>query len=398
MDLRGGVTLWEARNGTSASARPLTQNTRADIVIIGAGITGSFIAEALSRDGRSIIVLDRYRPQMASTAASTALLQWEIDTPLRELAHIVGFERAADVYQASIQAVRDILSLVDKLGIACDCRPRSSLYLAGDEMGPAELQDEWRLRSRAHIDSFYLDHAALWTNFALDRPAALFDRGCAEADPLALARGLMGHAMSRGVAVHSPVEIVDYEITRHGAAVLTADGLEVGCDMLILANGYDMPPIVPARLHSIVSTWAVATEPLSDNAWGDALLWEASDPYLYARRTADHRLIIGGEDEDITDPDQRDAKIQEKTKTLLAKMHALKRGMVLTVDYAWSGFFGTTDDGLPLIGNLPGHDKVFAAFGYGGNGITFSAIAAQLIAQALAGRYSPLLESFRIDR
>lgn len=399
MDLRGGVTLWEAQNGPSGTARPLTQSLKADIVIIGSGITGAFLAERLSREPRSIVVLDRYRPQMASTAASTALLQWEIDTPLRALADMIGFQKAAEVYHLSIAAVQDILALMARLGVACQCHPRPSLYLAGNEMGPAELQDEQRLRARAHIESLYLDQATLHTNFALDRPAALYDRGCAEADPLAMARGLMERAVSRGVHVHSPVEVVDYDLTARGAAILTEDGFEVGGDVLILANGYEMPPIVPARIHDIVSTWVVATEPIpAETTWGDALIWEAADPYLYARHTADHRLIIGGEDEPLTDADARDAKIGEKSEALLAKMRALRPGLNLSADYAWSGFFGTTEDGLPLIGNLPGREKVFAAFGYGGNGITFSAIAAQLIAEALAGQHNPVLASFRIDR
>jgi glycine/D-amino acid oxidase-like deaminating enzyme len=399
LDLRGGTSLWEANNGVADNARPLTQSLKCDIIIIGAGITGSFLAERLSRENSSIIVLDRNRPQMASTAASTALLQWEIDTPLRELASMIGFERAAKVYHASIRAVGDILSLVHELKIDCHCGPRSSLYVAGNQMGPAELEDEQKLRTRANIKTLYVNRTVLQERFGLHRDAALYDEGCAEADPLALARGLMQQAGSRGVSVHSPVDVVDYDFTSRGAAVLTADGLEVGARALVLANGYEMPRFVPARVHSIVSTWVVATEPVADNAGtSDALIWEASEPYLYARRTTDQRLIIGGEDEALTDPVERDAKIMAKAETLLHKMSGLRPGPALTADYAWSGFFGTTEDGLPLIGRVPGYRSVFAAFGYGGNGITFSALASQLISEALAGRNNPLLNSFMIDR
>jgi glycine/D-amino acid oxidase-like deaminating enzyme len=399
LDLRGGTSLWEAKNGATGAGRPLTQSAKCDIVIIGSGITGSFIAERLSRDSRSILVLDRNRPQMASTAASTSLLQWEIDTPLCELAEMIGFENAAEVYHASINAVRDIVALVRELEIDCHCSPRNSLYLAGTELGPEDLADEQKSRERAGIASALLDGRVLADRFGLLRPAALFDKGCAEADPMALARGLMGHAISRGVKVHSPINVVDYEMTSRGVSVLTDAGFEVGGQVLILANGYEMPSFVPARQHRIVSTWVVATEPVPRGSWSnDALIWEASDPYLYARPTADHRIIVGGEDEAITDPDERDAKIAGKARLLLKKMSALKPGPSLSAGYAWSGFFGTTEDGLPLIGPVPGHSNVFAAFGYGGNGITFSAIAAELVGQALAGRHNTLLHQFAIDR
>jgi glycine/D-amino acid oxidase-like deaminating enzyme len=159
-----------------------------------------------------------------------------------------------------------------------------------------------------------------------------------------------------------------------------------------------MPPIVPATAHRVVSTWVVATKPIQDARWADALIWEASDPYLYARMTADNRLIAGGEDEAISDPGLRDAKIPAKAQILLDKISALRPGLTLSADYAWSGFFGTTEDGLPLIGGVPGLEKVYAAFGYGGNGITFSAIAAYLIGQVLAGQHHPLLDAFRLNR
>jgi glycine/D-amino acid oxidase-like deaminating enzyme len=68
------------------------------------------------------------------------------------------------------------------------------------------------------------------------------------------------------------------------------------------------------------------------------------------------------------------------------------------VDSRWSGAFDTTPDGLPLIGRVPGCNNIFAAFGYGGNGITFSFLAAELLATMFAGGSPPLLDDLAIDR
>ena len=51
-----------------------------------------------------------------------------------------------------------------------------------------------------------------------------------------------------------------------------------------------------------------------------------------------------------------------------------------------------------LIGPVPGHRHLFAAYGYGGNGITFSFLAAELLGDLIAGRASPLLHDFALDR
>ena len=68
------------------------------------------------------------------------------------------------------------------------------------------------------------------------------------------------------------------------------------------------------------------------------------------------------------------------------------------IEYRWAGTFDTTSDGLPLIGPVPGAKGVYAAYGYGGNGITFSFLAARLIGDLIAGKSSPLLRDFAIDR
>ena len=55
-------------------------------------------------------------------------------------------------------------------------------------------------------------------------------------------------------------------------------------------------------------------------------------------------------------------------------------------------------DGLPLIGRVPGYPGIHAAYGYGGNGITFSYLAAQVIGELIAGRDRPWFDDFAIDR
>ena len=53
--------------------------------------------------------------------------------------------------------------------------------------------------------------------------------------------------------------------------------------------------------------------------------------------------------------------------------------------YAWTGNFGDSETGLPVIGLAPGYKRVYAALGFGGNGFTFSMLAAQIISRAITG-------------
>jgi glycine/D-amino acid oxidase-like deaminating enzyme len=397
LDLRGGRPLWDVSIGRHPTLA-LKESIRTSILIVGAGITGSFLAEALSRITSSIVVIDRHQPQTASTAASTSLLQWELDTPLRELSAKLGKRKAAQVYQATALAVSEIVDLASDLGIDCDCRVRPSLYISGDRIGPNDLRDEAVHRQAAGLRSHFLGALDLQKAFGLRGDAALFSEGAAEADPVILARGLMDRAISRGTRLFSPETVTDYDLGSHDATVLTESGHEVRADFLILANGYEMPGFVPAKVHRIVSTWVLATRP-THAIWPQrALIWQAATPYLYARPNGEDRIIIGGEDEELTDADARDSKIAAKANIIRRKFKELYPRFEGEIDYAWAGFFGMTSDGLPLIGALPHHRRVFTAFGYGGNGITSSHMAAQLIAREIAGRADPLMQCFAIDR
>jgi glycine/D-amino acid oxidase-like deaminating enzyme len=398
-ELRGGCPPW-----LSGYARPLRRrlgtSMRCDILVVGAGITGSLVAEHLTSLGHTVCVIDRERPGFGSTAASTAMLQWEIDCPLSELTGFYGFERAANIYQRSLQAVTGLKSLVWSLGLGCAFRDRSSLYMAGEGTGARELLAEHRLRERAGLPGAYLDHPTLLGAFGFDREAAILSPGSADADPLRLSHALIASAVANGATVFD-ADAIRYDSTGKSVIVGLDNGCEIEAGRVILATGYVMPDFVKSDLHKTASSWAIATPPQNPDAlWRDGvLIWEASDDYLYARTTADNRIVIGGEDDDtIIEPEARDALMPEKSAIILKKLQALCPNANATADFVWSGAFGETEDGLPLIGEVPGYPRIHAAYGYGGNGITFSYLASRLIGQMIAGQREPWFDDLAIDR
>ena len=72
--------------------------------------------------------------------------------------------------------------------------------------------------------------------------------------------------------------------------------------------------------------------------------------------------------------------------------------MPLEVAYAWAGTFGETKDGLAYIGVHRRFPHTFFALGYGGNGITFSVIAAEIIRDQFLGRANGDARLFRFGR
>jgi glycine/D-amino acid oxidase-like deaminating enzyme len=398
-DLRSGVTPWQA-----GAARPpgeqLSSNLRSEVAIIGGGITGAMLAEHLVAMGHSVVLVDRERPGFGSTLASTAMLLWEIDKPLRELAVYYGFERAVDIYRRSFKAVEGLQELVARLALPCALYKRESVYLAAGEAGAAELGEEHAVRERAGLPGMLLGHDLLMQEFGFSRAAAIVSPGAAEADPLSLCHALLAHAARLGARLVRD-EAIAVDSTSRSATVALASGRMIEASHLVLATGYVMPDCVRSDLHSVSSSWALATVPQRPPHafWPHrTLVWEASQNYAYFRTTSDGCIVIGGEDEEIADPDQRRQLGPQKTEALLAKLSTLLPRAEPNVGHAWSGAFGQTSDGLPLIGRVPGQPRMLAAYGYGGNGITFSYLASRLIGALISGVEAPWFFHFAVDR
>lgn len=326
------------------------------------------------------------------------MLLWEIDRPLFELAQLYGFEKAARCYRASHHAAQGLLSRIAHHGIACQMRPRLSLYLAVDD-SPKHIQDEYALRSRAGLPSLFLDHVALLKRFGFARAGALLSRDAADADPVQLTHGLLDLSLRRGARLLK-ANAVAYDSTAESVTVGLESGLSIDARHVVLATGYVMPNIVQPTAQQPASSWAIATQRQPSHLWPEqVLIWEAARNYHYARTTPDGRIILGGEDDHaLIEPAARDNATPAKVRALKAYMKALWPHASDHVAFSWSGAFDTTDDGLPLIGRLPGCKNILAAFGYGGNGITFSFLAAELLATLLAGGSSPLLDDLAINR
>jgi glycine/D-amino acid oxidase-like deaminating enzyme len=396
-DLRGGCSPWFAA-GKHAVRLELDQNIKCDALIVGGGITGSLLAERLTRQGLDVVVIDRELPGRGSTAASTSMLLWEIDRSLTELTELYGFERASRAYRASLHAVAGLKSLVLQLGLPCEMRDKNSLYLATGSTGK-ELYEEHQLRERAGLPGDFLDHGMLLDSFGITRAGAIVSTGAADADPMQLARGLMSIAVSRGARL-CEAEAVAFDAATRSVGIVLKNGRQIEARSVVLATGYVMPGIVHSTIQKVSSSWAIATTPQPENIWkGAALIWEDSKDYLYARSTVTGRIIIGGEDSsEIVEPDARDRMIPEKSRKLAHRLAALWPQARIDIEFRWSGAFDTTSDGLPLIGAVPGCKGIYAAYGYGGNGITFSFLAAELIGNLIAGSSSPLLDDFALDR
>lgn len=386
-DLRTGRSVWEGRDAAKVRHARLRGDLKTDVLVVGAGITGAMIADALADAGLAVIVVDRRDdPVKGSTVASTALVQYEIDTPLSILSRKIGKADAMRAWRRSRLAVDAVAARLADFRMS-DVVRRDSLYLAGNELDADGLAREQAARRAIGLPDRLLSRKELKTRFKISRAAALLGYDNLVIDPRKAAHAMLASAVSNGARIFAPVCIDDIECHARSVIAHTDTGHAIRCRHLVMATGYEVPKSVPARGHKIISTYAIATVKQPKRLWPEqCMIWEASDPYLYLRTTPEGRIICGGEDEDFVDEDKRDGLLARKTRTLQRKLGKLIPGVSTKIDFAWAGSFGQTDTGLPIIGEVPKMPNCFAALGYGGNGITYSRIAADVITGAVTGR------------
>jgi glycine/D-amino acid oxidase-like deaminating enzyme len=388
-NLRGGTSCWQPE-GHQAVVSDAFPDHDVDIAIVGAGVMGVMLAERLTATGRSVALFDRRPPGHGSTAASTALAMWAADVPLTHLASRIGEDEAARRWRRVHAAVRALAERIDRLSIDAARVDRPELYLAGTLLDETALAVEGEARRAAGLPSTFLDGDAVASRFGLPARAALLSEGGYEVDPVRLTLSLLARARKHGATVTYPVDIIAIEQSDAGNILLTAEGGSVTARDVILATGYERARLFLPEAFSVNSSYAIATPPGTAPLWREnAMIWEASSPYIYARATFDGRVIAGGEDESFEDGARRDALIGVKRGTLQAKLGKIIGRDDVPVDCAWGAAFGSSPDGLPAIGRAANHEGIWLASGFGGNGVTFAALATELATAELDGHSDP---------
>jgi glycine/D-amino acid oxidase-like deaminating enzyme len=210
MDLTSGELYWPQQT-TPGLYPTLQESIHCDVAILGGGITGALVAHYLTEAGIEAVVLEKRSIGRGSTSASTALLQYEIDTHLIDLKEKVGENHATRAYQLCLEAINKLEYLTKTLGEPCGFACKKSLYLASRKRDVKTIYKEYEARKHMGIPLEFLDGATLRGDFQLDYPAALLSDVAAQVDPFALAHTLLDRASQKGLRVFEITEIESYE-------------------------------------------------------------------------------------------------------------------------------------------------------------------------------------------
>jgi glycine/D-amino acid oxidase-like deaminating enzyme len=399
-ELRSGTPWWLDRNPRRTEFPPLTEDLRCDVAILGAGVSGALVALELARRGVSVGVVDGGDVGRGSTAASTALLLVETDADFRELVDRFGAARATRVWKLGEHALDALEKFSHEAPFDLEFERKVVLRLASDRQGRRALEVEAVARRAAGFEVELVEGGRRGELGSLPHAIALRSRGAA-IDPYRLTVAALEAAAARGATIRDRTFVRRIECSRDGVVLRSDRGPRVFAGRLVVAAGYASEKLLGLDLGRLRTTYALVTEPLGTPVpgWPDgALVWDTSDPYLYGRPLPDGRVLFGGLDTPFAGDHRSRARLERRARKLEVTLARWLPGAEVETTAAWAGTFGESRDALPWIGPVPGDRRTFAALGFGGNGITFSAIAAELLADVLTRGESTDLELFAFDR
>ncbi|MHB8122149.1 MAG: FAD-dependent oxidoreductase [Desulfuromonadaceae bacterium] len=383
------ISIWvetEEVPGTS----PLTENTHADVCIVGAGIAGMTTAYLLAREGRSVIVLDDGRIGGGMTERTTAHLSNAIDDRYFEIEHLHG-EKGAILAAASHTAAIDrIEAIVAQEGIACEFERLDGYLFVPPHDSKDLLQRELKAAHRAGLNDVEQVGRA---------PIAGFDTGSclrfprqAQLHPLKYLAGLKRAIERDGGRIFTETHAGTIEGGAH-ARVETSNGFAVTAAAIVIATNTPVNDIVTIHTKQASYTTYVIGARIPRGSVTRALYWDTADPYHYVRVQSVSNnegddydlLLVGGEDHksgQADDAHQRYAGLEAWARERFP--------MIERMEMRWSGQVMEPVDGLAFIGRNPGDEQnVYIITGDSGMGMTHGTIGGILITDLIVGDPSP---------
>ncbi len=377
---------------------PLDADTRADVVIVGAGLTGLWTAYYLleADPALDIVVVEQEIAGFGASGRNAGWCSAQFPVPAQDLARLHGDDAARSLRAAMRDAVVEVGGVAAAEQIDCDFAYGGAVTVARSAPQLARLTAT-SLAARGWGDELHLlDRAGVGEHVHVqDAVGGTWNPDCARVQPVRLVRGLADAVTARGVRLYEHTRAVRLS----PRAVVTEHGTVRARSVVRATEAWTAQ--LPGNRRDVVPVYSpmIATEPLAAAFWDEVGLargetfTDARHVVLQGQRTADGRLVVGGRGTAYhpgspvrreLDQDHRAAR--HLHEALLALFPAARAA---AVTHAWGGALAVPRDGHPSVG-LDTQTSMAWAGGYAGDGVATSNLAGRTLADLLTGTETAL--------
>ena len=405
----GGISFWHRQIGIAAPRDPLDGSRTADVAIAGGGYTGLWTAYYLKRaqPDLEIVVLEREFCGFGASGRNGGWVSSAFAGSREELARTHGRDGVVALQREMRATVDEVLAVARTEQIDADLIKPGVLRVARGPAQLARLQREldedrrWDLDEDAMrlLDRDETDHR-LHVAGAI---GAVFSPDCARSHPAKLVTGLARAVERLGVTLYEDTTVRSIE----PGVAHTNRGDVRAATILTCLEGFTAS--LPSQRRSLLplNSAMIVTDPLGDRLWdelgwdGCELLGDGAHAYMYAQRTADGRIALGGRGVPYRFGSRTDnwgATQRSTIEQLTTILHSMFPQTVgVGIDQAWCGVLGVRRDWIPTIGHDPG-TGIGGAGGYVGNGVAVTNLAGRTLRDLVLGRATELTRLPLVNR
>lgn len=398
MHLTGGSPFFLIKDGLQTAYSKLLQNIETNTVIIGGGISGALSAYYLTNAGVECILVDARTIGLGSTCTSTSLLQYELDVPLHILKEKIGEKNAEKAYRLCGNAIDVIVQIMNNINFT-DYENTGSLFFSTHRSEKKFMLKEFNARKKAGFSISLLNNDELKNKYGLKAENAILSEKGVCTNAYTFTYALLNDSIKKGLQVFDRTSIK--KINYKNATLITEDRYTIKAKNIVNATGYEVVNFISKGIVDFYCTYAIASEqaPEKKQFWkDDVMMWNTDNPYLYLRLTKDNRMIVGGRDEPFSNSFTRQTLLDKKAHQLQKDFNKVFPLIDFKKEFVWSGTFGKTKDSLPYIGPYKKTPNTYYALGFGGNGITFSVVAAKILCDLICGKQNENAGLFSFER
>ena len=402
MQLNSGKIYWKSKSKINKIYPYLTHDIKADILVIGGGISGALTTYFLAKEGANVVTVEKNIIGYGNTIADTAALEYQLESEISRLEKNIGKKGATRVYKLCLDAISKIENINKEFKTPTGFSRQDNIFFTNKFMQKGAVAKEFEERKKSGFDAVYIDsHSLINLNSGI-----VTKNASAVMNPYIFTQGLFEYLNTMdNVRIFENTKIEDVKCRIDEVECRTNNNFKIIADKVVMASGIETLKYIESSSAELYKTFTIVSKPIDKlkNFNTNFTARDTLEPSHILRFAPNNRIIYSGENVKFSEKFLDNKYLNNISSDIYRRLfNNLQRTLYgiddIPIEYAFNSTVAKTKDELPIIDELPNMPNCFCNLAFGSNGILYAMIGADMLRNAVKGLYSKDMNMFKINR